>query len=636
MIRRLTLPLTLALLLAAHGLVSAQQDRLVPAPDLVNLHAPLAALVTAAHAGPAQAQTTPPAPPAGWAGDPPVISSLVAFSRTESDLRVAVNRYLLDKAAIERRYEVPYSPARSERLRTLYEGWQRRLAESDFDGLNAEGKIDYLMLRNRVAYDLEALRLSDARWTQMAPLVPFADRLRLLQEDRFDRKRANPRAAATTLNAVAQEVRGLTESVVTRARKGGDAARGGASPVAASRAAAYLDSLRRVLTDWNAFYDGYDPLFSWWAREPYAALDKALVDYGEAIRQHLADIRPGEKAPIVGDPVLAEGLRADLAYEMIPYTPEELIAIGMQEFEWIEKEFRTVARDMGFGDDWRAALEHTKNLAPPPGEKPWVIFEIAEYSENFIERMTAITLPPLALEVWRLAMQTPERQLVNPFFTGGEVTRVSYPVDTMTHDEKLMSMRGNTPHFNFATVHHELIPGHHLQGFMTARFNPHRGALQRTPFWGEGWALYWELQLWDRQFPRNDPDKIGMLFWRLHRAARIVFSLNYHLAKWSPQQAVDFLVDRVGHERANAEAEVRRTTIDAPLYQVAYMLGGLQFRALYTELVDSGRMTATEFHDAILQGGSMPVELVRARLTHQPLTRDYRTRWRFAGNPAQK
>ena len=596
-----------------------------------------AALALAQHGAPALAQTGASGPGAGWADDPPAISSLVAFSRSESDLRVAVNRYLLDKAAIERRYEVPFSPARSERLRAFYEGWQRRLAESDFDALNPEGRIDYVMLRNRVEHDLELLKLSDARWTQMSSLIPFADRLRLLQEERFDRKRVDPRAAATTLNAVAQEVSALTEALATDERKaGGAATRAGINAVVASRAAAHVEALRRVLSDWNTFYDGYDPLFSWWAREPYARLDKALVAYSEAIRRHLAGIRPGEKAPIVGDPVLAEGLRADLAYEMIPYTPEELIAIGMQEFEWIENQFRLVARDMGFGDDWKAALEHTKNLAPPPGEKPWVIFEIAAYSENFVERMKAITLPPLAREIWRLAMQTPERQLVNPFFTGGEVTRVSYPVDTMTHDEKLMSMRGNTPHFNFATVHHELIPGHHLQGFMTARFNPHRGALQRTPFWGEGWALYWELQLWDREFPRNNPDKIGMLFWRLHRAARIVFSMNYHLGKWSPQQAVDFLVDRVGHERANAEAEVRRTTIDAPLYQVAYMLGGLQFRALYKELVESGKMTATEFHDGILLGGSMPVELVRARLTRQPLTREYRTQWRFAGNPAQK
>ena len=103
------------------------------------------------------AQTGPPGPGAGWGDDPPAISALVAFSRTESDLRVAVNRYLLDKSAIERRFEVPYSPARHQRLRTFYQGWQRRLAESDFDGLNAEGKIDYVMLRHRVEYDLEAL-----------------------------------------------------------------------------------------------------------------------------------------------------------------------------------------------------------------------------------------------------------------------------------------------------------------------------------------------------------------------------------------------------------------------------------------------------------------------------------------------
>ena len=51
----------------------------------------------------------------------------------------------------------------------------------------------------------------------------------------------------------------------------------------------------------------------------------------------------------------------------------------------------------------------------------------------------------------------------------------------------------------------------------------------------------------------------------------------------TPQQCIDFLVDRVGHERANAEAEVRRSFNGTypPLYQLAYMIGGLQFRALH-------------------------------------------------------
>jgi uncharacterized protein (DUF885 family) len=401
-----------------------------------------------------------------------------------------------------------------------------------------------------------------------------------------------------------------------------------------------VDTLRQIVGAWHSFYEGYDPVMTWWASQPVARADTALRRYAAAIREHLVGIRPGQVAPIVGDPVLADGLRDALAAEMIPYSADELIAIGWREFEWVEAEFRKVAQSMGYGDDWKAALEHTKRLAPAPGEKPWVIFDIAAYSEDFIEKLDNVTMPPLAREVWRLAMQTPEAQLVNPFFTGGEVTRVSYPTDDMRHEDKVMSMRGNTPHFNFATVHHELIPGHHMQSFVGDRFNAHRAALSVKPsgpfnrvgpFWREGWSLYWELLLWDAGFPRNDPDRIGMLFWRLHRAARIIFSLNYQLGNWTPQQATDFLVDRVGHERANAEAEVRRSALDAPLYQAAYLLGGLQFRALYREQVESGRMTARDLHDAILLGGNMPVEMVRARLGGQPITRDFRSTWRFSG-----
>ena len=60
------------------------------------------------------------------------------------------------------------------------------------------------------------------------------------------------------------------------------------------------------------------------------------------------------------------------------------------------------------------------------------------------------------------------------------------------------------------------------------------------------------------------------------------------------------------------------------------MLGGLQMRALHRELVASGRMTNKEYHDAILQGGPMPVTMVRARLANTRLTRDGAPPWKFA------
>jgi uncharacterized protein (DUF885 family) len=120
----------------------------------------------------------------------------------------------------------------------------------------------------------------------------------------------------------------------------------------------------------------------------------------------------------------------------------------------------------------------------------------------------------------------------------------------------------------------------------------------------------------------------------MHRCARIIFSLNYHLGKWTPQQCIDFLVDRVGHERANAEGEVRRsfTSGYSPLYQIAYMIGGLQFMALKKELVDTKKMTLKQYHDAILHENQMPIELLRATLLDQPLSKDFKTFWRFYGN----
>jgi uncharacterized protein (DUF885 family) len=96
-------------------------------------------------------------------------------------------------------------------------------------------------------------------------------------------------------------------------------------------------------------------------------------------------------------------------------------------------------------------------------------------------------------------------------------------------------------------------------------------------------------------------------------------------------EAVDFLVERVGHERNNATAEVRRSVSGAygPLYQAAYLLGGLQIRGLRKELVDSKKMTDREFHDAILKQNSIPIEMVRAALTGTKLARDFETSWKF-------
>ena len=229
-------------------------------------------------------------------------------------------------------------------------------------------------------------------------------------------------------------------------------------------------------------------------------------------------------------------------------------------------------------------------------------------------------------------MMSPEAQLTSPFFLGGSQIIVSYPTDTMDYDARMQSMRGNNPGFSHATAFHEMIPGHNLVGYLNQRYADYRPDLTNGgPFYGEGWPLYWELTMYELGFHKTPEQKVGALFWRMHRSARIIFSLNFHMGRWSPQECIDFLVDKVGHERDNALAEVRRSFAGdyGPLYQMAYMMGGLQLYNLHKDLVGSKKMTSRDFHDAILKEGAIPIEMVRAILTNQKLTKDHRANWRF-------
>ena len=369
--------------------------------------------------------------------------------------------------------------------------------------------------------------------------------------------------------------------------------------------------MRDTLRGWFNFYDGYDPTFTWWVQEPYKGVDQGLQSYADFLRQKLGAVTtglgggfgpgggrrrgggcrggqgagqrgallrrrqcagqaPGPGAsptpganpnrerggPIVGNPIGREALLSELKFEMISYSPEELIELAQTELRWCEDEMKKASREMGKGDDWRAALEHVKTMYVEPGKQPAVIRDLAIEAVKYLDAHDLVTVPQLCRDSWRMAMMSPEQQLVNPFFTGGEVISVSFPTAAMPHEAKMMSMRGNNIHFSRATVFHEVIPGHHLQQYMTSRYKTYR-RLFNTPFWTEGWALYWELLLWDKGFAKSPENRVGMLFWHMHRCARIIFSLSFHLEKMTPQQCIDLLVERIGHERDNATAEVQ-------------------------------------------------------------------------------
>ncbi len=599
-----------------------------------------------------------------------------------SEMKTSIERYAVDRNTLGRLFPVESSPARQARYKQFYSDWLATIGKLNFDAMSQDGKVDYLLFRTHLEHELQQLELNTKAFAEVAPLMPFAKTITELAEARRNMEKIEPFKIAATLNAMNKEIEAARRTLEASLR----AEPGKLKRSVLNRAAMTLNGFRNNLRVWFGYYNGYDPMFTWWVDEPYKAVEQSLSGYATFLTDRVngtrtaapatmasapagggqgggrggagggfgpgggggfggggqrggfgggggaANARAGDASDIIGDPIGRGALMVELQAEMIPYTPEELIAIGWKELAWCEEEMKKASRELGFGDDWHKALEHVKNKYVEPGKQPEMIKALALEATEYVEKNNLLTVPPLAKEDWAMEMMSPQQQLVSPFFLGGQNIIVSYPTNTMAHEQKMMSMRGNNPHFSKATVHHELIPGHHLQGFMNARYKTYRG-LFGTPFWTEGWALYWELLLWDMKFPTTPEDRIGFLFWRSHRCARIVFSLSFHMEKMTPQQCIDLLVNKVGHEVDNATAEVRRSFAGSygPLYQAAYLLGGLQIYSLHKELVDSGKMTNRVFHDTILRENRIPIEMVRALLTKQKLTRDHKTNWKFYG-----
>lgn len=562
------------------------------------------------------------------AAEAPLAPQLAALAAPAQAMAPLVQRYRLDAASLAHLYAIPNGALRAAQLRRFHGDWLAGLAALPFDSFGVEDRIDYVMLRSQIEFEQRELAAQERRFADAEPLAPFVRPLVALAEARRLMQPQDPQACATALQAALASLRKAQERLLAGADYTSRTPL--ASRSTANRAVQLIAATAADLKEWAAYYEGYDPQLSWWIKRPYADLDKAMADYAGQLNERLV----GKSAPkllnVTGDPIGRDGLLSALQREMIPYTPEELMALAEKELAWGEAEMRGAAREMGYGDDWHAAMEKVKTMYVAPGEQTAMVRGLAREAIDYMTVNRLVTIPEVARHGWRMDMLSPELQLINPFFLGGDTILVSYPTDTMTHEQKLMTMRGNNPHFSRATVQHELIPGHHLQGFMSDRYQPHR-KLFETPFYIEGWAVYWEMLLYERGFAVKPEDRIGMMFWRNHRAARILFSLGFHLGKLTPEQAVDMLIERVGHEPDNARAEVRRSFNGdyPPLYQAGYMIGALQLRALKKELVDSGAMGLMPYHDQVLEGGMLPIELVRARLKGEKIGRDFKPQWRF-------
>ncbi|HEY5312143.1 MAG TPA: DUF885 family protein [Pirellulales bacterium] len=560
-------------------------------------------------------------------------------------------QYTADSSDTERFYNQPWSTIHFDRLGKLYSGWLEKLSSIDFDALDPSGKVDYVLLRNHLEQSRSGIGRSRLRLAETDELTAFRGAVQELEVGRLRGEPVDGQAAATKISELCGQVKMLKERVekgkaatrqvtaktgatTTETPQPADAKSAdpklAVAPALALRAAETVSGLRGTLSAWFKFYEGFDPQLTWWLKKPCDEAHKQLEEYGKLLREEIAGQKGKEADPLVGDPIGPAAVAEEIGFEFLPYTADELIAIGERELAWGEGEMKQAAREMGLGDDWHAALAKLKNDYVRPGEQAQLVTRIGREATRFVRQHKFATIPALCEETWQLTMLSPESLKTIPYAAyGGQCVLVAYANETMKQDDKVMVMRGNNQSFTRLTTMHELIPGHHLQSFVAERHNTYR-RIFRTPFYVEGWALYCELQFWKLGWARTPQERIGMLFWRMNRAARIITSLKFHLGKMQPDEMVDFLVKRIGHEKFGATSEVRRSIRASPLYQAGYLLGGLQLMALHGEMVGAGKLTDQQFHDAVLAANTMPIELLRAELLKQPLIRTAKPVWRFA------
>ena len=165
---------------------------------------------------------------------------------------------------------------------------------------------------------------------------------------------------------------------------------------------------------------------------------------------------------------------------------------------------------------------------------------------------------------------------------------------------------------------HEAVPGHHQQLSLQQELDlpPFRRFAVDFTVFTEGWGLYSERLGIDMGLYDTPAKDFGRLSYEMWRACRLVVDTGLHSKDWTREQAIDFMIENTALSRANIEAEVHRYMVDSG-QALAYKLGELKFRELRTkaETTLGPRFDLRTFHDAVLENGEVPLDVVDAHVT---------------------
>jgi uncharacterized protein (DUF885 family) len=292
--------------------------------------------------------------------------------------------------------------------------------------------------------------------------------------------------------------------------------------------------------------------------------------------------------------------------------PDEIHQLGLREIDRIQAEMTAIARKEGFADlaSFRASLKTNPKYIPASADQILDDFRryIAQMEPKLPELFTLLPKSPVTVE----AIPAFQSAAATHYVTGTPDGKRPGRVVVATSKFAERSLIDDE-----AIAYHEGVPGHHMQLSVQQQLTGlPKFRLHGLGFnaYTEGWALYAEELGKEVGFYRDPVSDYGRLSSELFRAVRLVVDTGIHSKGWTRDQVVEFMRKSGAIDEPSIQSETDRY-IAWPAQALSYKLGQLKIRELRERAKKElgPKFDIRKFHDEILDGGTLPLDLLEAR-----------------------